>query len=230
MRAPCFNLRFQTSYLRDPHHMMPRFLRRAAMSVTACALFGLAAARPAAAQDLSESGHVFGSPSATIEIVEFLDLGCDQCEAFNELAFHPLYKEFVLTGQVRWRVIPFVLGAFRHSAFAAEAAECSAEQGLFLVMTDSLMARSREWMTLGSPTKALAQIARDAGLDGAEFDECVGSQRMRPRVRAHKTLALSKKVYGTPTFIFPGDRRVLGAVPLEQFRTQLRVELSARRP
>ena len=210
--------------------MMPRFLRRAMMLAAACSLFGLAAARPIAAQDLSDFGHVFGSSSAALEIVEFLDFGCDQCEAFNELAFHPLYKEFVLTGQVRWRVIPFAIGRFRHSAFAAEAAECAAEQQLFLVMADSLMARRREWMILGSPTNALARIARDAGLDGARFDECVRSQRMRPRVRAHKTVAFSKKVYGTPTFIFPGNRRVLGAVPLDQFRTQLRAELSARRP
>ncbi len=203
--------------------------------VSLCAFFllaatGLGSAREMAAQDLTHFGHVFGSSSAKVEIVEFLDFGCVQCERFNELAFPGLYEEFVLSGQVRWRVIPFVLGAFRHSAFAAEAAECAADQGQFLVMHDSLMARRSDWSTLGSPTNALAEIARDAGLDGGTFDECVRSQRMRPRVRAHKTVALSKKVYGTPTFIFPGDRRVLGAVPLERFRAMLRAELSGSQP
>lgn len=206
---------------------MTRLLRRASWHVAVCLTVGLATARALPAQDLSAFGHVFGSSSAKLEVVEFLDFGCIQCERFNELAFGNLYNEFVLTGQVRWRVIPFVLGAFRHSAFAAEAAECAAEQDLFLVMHDSLMARRSDWSTLGSPTQALAEIARDAGLNGAAFDECVKSQRMRPRVRAHKTVALSKKVYGTPTFIFPGDRRVLGAVPLAQFRALLRAELDS---
>lgn len=200
------------------------------LSLAACLFLGLGASRDLLAQDLSRFGHVFGSSSAKVEIVEFLDFGCVQCEAFNELAFGNLYKEFVLTGQVRWRVIPFVLGAFRHSAFAAEAAECAAEQDLFLVMHDSLMARRSDWSTLSSPVNALAAIARDAGLDAAAFDECTRSERARPRVRAHKTVALSKKVYGTPTFVFPGDRRVLGAVPLAQFRGLLRAELNAVQP
>ncbi len=195
-----------------------------------CLIWLLGNARALPAQNLSDFGHVFGSSSAKVEVVEFLDFGCVQCADFNELVFGQVYREFVVTGLVRWRVIPFVAGRFRHSAFAAEAAECAAEQDEYLAMQDSLLARRSDWSTLGSPTTALATIARDAGLNGAAFDECVRSQRMRPRVRAQKTAALSQKVYGTPTFIFPGERRVLGAVPLEQFRAMLRAEIKASQP
>jgi protein-disulfide isomerase len=43
-------------------------------------------------------------------------------------------------------------------------------------------------------------------------------------------VALSKKIYGTPTFIFPGNRRVLGAIPLAQFRDIVRAELANVKP
>lgn len=207
---------------------MRRAMRRVVTFLVFCS--ALSAPDLAGAQNLASFGHVIGSPTAPLEIVEFLDFGCDQCARFNELAFASIHDEFIVTGKVRWRSIPFVLGAFRNSAFAAEAAECAGEQGQYLAMHDSLLARRSEWSRFGSATEALATIARDAGLDGARFDVCVKSERMRPRVRAHKTVALSKKIYGTPTFIFPGDRRVLGAVPLAQFRDIVRAELLNVKP
>ena len=207
---------------------MARALRRVVTFLGICSV--LAAPSLAQAQDLSSFGHVLGSPTAPLEIVEFLDFGCDQCARFSELAFASIHEEFIVTGKVRWRSIPFVLGAFRNSAFAAEAAECAAQQDQYLAMHDSLLARRSDWSRFGSATEALATIARDAGLDGPRFDACVKSERMRPRVRAHKTVALSKRIHGTPTFIFPGDRRVLGAVPLAQFRDIVRAELANLKP
>jgi len=79
---------------------------------------------------------------------------------------------------------------------------------------------------VGKPDRALVEIARSAGVDTVKFNECVRSERMRPRVREHKAAALALRVYGTPTFFLQRERRVLGAIPTAQFRDILRAEVN----
>lgn len=174
-------------------------------------------------------GHVLGLANAPVEVVEFMDFGCSQCANFSRASFEPVYREFVMTGKVKWRTIPFVLGRFRHAALAAEAGECAGEQGRFLAMHEALLTRQREWTAKDEPQPLFVEIARSAGVDARKYAECVKSQRMRPRVMAQKELALRMQVYGTPTFIVQRERRVLGAVPTDQFLSMLRREVAEAR-
>jgi protein-disulfide isomerase len=186
----------------------------------------LLALPPLAAQDLSRAGHDIGSPDALVEVVEFHDLGCSQCLRFTSKIFPALEREFIRTGKVRWKSVPFVLGSFRHSAFASEAAECAAEQGKYLPVHDALLARQAEWKaSLSVPTALFASIARGAGVDTARFGACVRSERMRDRVRDHKAMARVLQVYGTPTFLVQREKRILGAIPADQFAAFLREEV-----
>jgi protein-disulfide isomerase len=193
-------------------------------------LLALGATGEVQAQDLNRLGHVVGSASAPVEVIEFLDFGCTQCARFTELTFGLVHDEFIRTGQVRWRSVPFVGGGFRHSAFAAEAAECAAEQDKYFVMHDSLLSRQREWGGLGKPGPALLTIAQSAGVDTARFSACVRSERTRDRVREHKAAALALRVYGTPTFFLQRETRLLGAIPTAQFRDILKAAVAAAKP
>lgn len=179
---------------------------------------------------LDTLGHLIGSATAPIEVIAFLDFGCSQCARFTADSYAPLAAEFVATGKVAWRALPFVMGRFRHSALAAEAAECAAEQGAFLRMHDALLAQQREWSTAMRPAPVFRTIARRAGLDMSRFDDCVRTERMRDRVRAHKALAMSLGVYGTPMFVINRRERVLGNVPAAWFGEVLRERLVATAP
>jgi protein-disulfide isomerase len=171
-------------------------------------------------------GYVLGLESAPVEVVEFIDFGCSQCARFTRESFPVIYREFVLTGKVKWRTIPFVLGSFRHAALAAEAGECAAEQGRFLAMHDALLARQREWTASNAPQPLFAEIAKEAGADPRKYADCVRTERTRDRVRAQKDIALRLQIYGTPTFIVQRERRVLGAIPTDQFLAALRREVA----
>lgn len=175
---------------------------------------------------LDRAGHDIGAKTAPIEVIEFHDLGCSQCARFTAQSFGAIEREFITTGKVRWKSVPFVLGSFRHSAFASEAAECAAEQGKFLPMHDALLAQQGAWKSsLSVPHELFARIARSVGVDTARFGDCVRSERTRDRVRAHKALAQQLQIYGTPTFIVQREKRVLGAIPGEQFAEFLRREV-----
>jgi len=175
---------------------------------------------------IDRAGHDVGAPNAPVEVIEFHDLGCSQCARFTAQSFGAIEREFIATGKVRWKSVPFVLGSFRHSAFASEAAECAAEQGKFLPMHDALLGQQGAWKaSLSVPHALFARIARSVGVDTAKFGECVRSERTRDRVRAHKALAQQLQVYGTPTFIVQRQKRVLGAIPGDQFAEFLRAEV-----
>lgn len=176
---------------------------------------------------LDRAGHDIGSKTAPVEVIEFHDLGCSQCARFTAQSFGAIEREFIATGKVRWKSVPFVLGSFRHSAFASEAAECAAEQGKFLPMHDALLVQQGAWKaSLSVPHALFARVARSVGVDTARFGNCVRSERTRDRVRAHKALAQQLQVYGTPTFIVQREKRVLGAIPRDQFAEFLRAEVN----
>jgi len=192
------------------------------------AVFALSPRAGEAQLALDRAGHDVGAQTALVEVIEFHDLGCSQCARFTAQTFGAIEREFIATGKVRWKSVPFVLGSFRHSAFASEAAECAAEQGKFLPMHDALLAQQAAWKaSVSVPHELFARIARGVGVDTAKFGGCVRSERMRDRVRAHKALAQQLQIYGTPTFIVQREKRVLGAIPGDQFAEFLRKEVAS---
>jgi len=121
---------------------------------------------------------------------------------------------------VRWRMVPFVLGPFRHSKHAAAAALCDAEQDGFWRMHDRLFESQRQWSSAGDPGPALSAHAAAMGLDSARFQACLRSDATVDRVRDFTKLAREARVRGTPTF-FVNERRVVGALPQPMFRELL---------
>jgi protein-disulfide isomerase len=190
---------------------------------------GLGVPSVATAQGLDRIGHDRGRPDAPVEIIEFIDLGCSQCARFTRESFPELEREFVATGKVRWKTVAFVLGSFRHSAFAAEAAECAGEQGRIVPMQEALLRRQSEWKaSMAVPHALFEEIARSVRADTARFNACVRSERMRDRVRQHKQVARVLGIYGTPTFLVQREQRILGAIPATQFAGFLRAELALK--
>jgi protein-disulfide isomerase len=199
------------------------------LRVSALRAFAVLALAPAAAhaQGLDQMGFDRGAKDAPVEVIEFIDLGCSQCARFDGDTYPALAREFVATGKVRWKTVVFVLGTFRHSAFAAEAAECAGEQGKIAPMADALLRRQAEWKApVGVPRELFASIARSVRVDTAQFNACVRSERMRDRVRRHKQAAQVLGVYGTPTFFVQRRQRILGAIPGAQFAGYLRSVLA----
>jgi protein-disulfide isomerase len=203
---------------------------RALMALALVALVLLAPGRGARAQGLDQLGHNRGAASAPLEVIEFIDLGCSQCARFDRDIHPVLAREFIATGQVRWKTIIFVMGTFRHSAFAAEAAECAGEQGKIVPMQEALLRRQAEWKApVSVPRELFGAIARSVGVDTARFNACLRSERQRDRVRRHKQVSQVLGVRGTPTFLVQRQQQILGAIPAEQFAEYLRTELQKRR-
>lgn len=200
-------------------------------NVQPIALQGAAPPEPPAAQVFSafESalqpgtpGYDRGATHAPVTVLEFADFGCRYCAQFALTTYPTLADEFVKSGKVRWKYVPFVLGMFPNGDQAARAGECAADQGTaaFDRMHDRLFRRQGEWSRNGDPTGLFRAYAAAAGLDTTRFAACYAGQEPDGRIRASNELADRMGVRATPTF-FVNGYRIEGALPAQQFRTIL---------
>lgn len=169
---------------------------------------------PAQEFTLDEIGFDFGSEDAPIHVVEFSDYGCGYCRRFHAETFPTLMQDYVEAGKVRWKYVTYASGMFANGLTAAYAAECAGEQDLFTPMSQLLYERQPDWKSLGEPYAVLEELAREVGVDAAEFKTCVAEERPRPRVRSGILSGARLGVRGTPSFLVNGVPLV-GAQPLD---------------
>lgn len=175
--------------------------------------------RPGATQgvDVTKLGYDRGMAGARILVVEFADFGCSACGQFARDVWPELQREFVATGRVQWKYVPFILGMFPNGDEAATAAECAADQDAFWSMHDLLYAKQKEWNKLKDPGPKFAQFARDLGLDANRFSRCYRSDAVAARTKQNDDAARELMVRSTPTFFVNGQRAV-GALPITEWR------------
>ncbi len=181
----------------------------------------LADRRPVTREEIETAGYTWGSDDAPVHVVEFSDFGCGFCRQFHEETFYPLLEEFVETGQVHWRFVPFNVGMFPNAGPALAAGLCAAEQGKILEVGDALFGSQREWKVSGDVSAVFERSARSGGVDMGEWAACIESRRLEPLAARHTNLARRLAIRGTPTFFVEGYP-VQGALPLETFRELLR--------
>ncbi len=163
-----------------------------------------------------------GSADAAVVVVEFSDFQCPYCKQHAERTQPELDKSFVDTGAVRWVYKSFPLAIHLQAPAAGVAAECAADQGMYMEMHTALFARVNEWST-SDPSPAFTQIAGDLGLDTDAFAACLEDPAKAALVEADRNDG-APYVQGTPTFIIltsSGGRIVPGALPLATFSAEL---------
>jgi protein-disulfide isomerase len=169
--------------------------------------------------DVDSFGYPRGFPNAPVQIVELGDFGCSACATFATESWADFQSQFIETGIVTWRFIPFDLGSFRNSEDAAIAAECVAElqPESFWSMHDVLYERQADWNRVRRPKEQLRTLAELLGVDGDAFDDCYDGDAAEDRVDRNNDLAKDLGVRATPTFFING-RVQLGAPPLADWR------------
>ncbi len=185
----------------------------------------LADRRPVTREEVEAIGFTWGSEEALVRVIEFSDFGCGVCRQFHEETFYPLMEEFVESGQVLWRFVPFNVGMFPNADGALDTGLCAGEQGKVLEVGDALFASQREWKAPGDVSAVFERAAAASGLDMEAWSECIESGRLEPVAARHTNIALRLAVRGTPTFFVEGYP-VQGALPLETFRELLRSVVS----
>ena len=183
--------------------------------------------------DLTGIGYDRGSATAPVVMIDLSDFACPYCGEFSLETYPAIEREYVTTGKVFFKYVPFVVGSFPHSREATRATECAADQGGFWPMMKLVYESQGKWRKGGDPYQLLSGIAGAAGLDTTRLGECYASKRTDARTARASNLASDIGVRVTPSFIVNG-RPIQGALPLADFRkvidAALMVSHMGRRP
>ena len=178
--------------------------------------------------DLTGVGYDRGSSAAPVVVVNFSDFGCPFCGSFARQTEPEIERDYVQTGKVFFKYVPFVMGMFPNGDEAAHASECAAEQGRFWPMHDALYADQTEWKKARDPVPAFERYAKGIGLDVARFAKCYAIPEVNPSTMRANVAAGRLGIRVTPTFVVNG-KGVEGALPLPQFRQLLDAALKEAR-
>lgn len=177
-----------------------------AVSATAIVLIALIILLPNIISNRSRSGDVrgfpLGDPNAPISVVNFSNYACGFCADFSAGVEPELISNYVETGEVYYSYVnlPHSDAA---SLNAAKASYCAAEQNGFYDYKTFLYSAVR--IQNGFSTNNLVNMAATAGLDSAEFEACLESNKYNNTPSQDLRYAQSIGITGTPTFLINGQ-------------------------
>ena len=159
--------------------------------------------------------HTLGSPTATVQVIEYADLECPYCKQF-QTTMHQVMDYYGQSGNVSWTYRPFPLAQIHSKApKEAEAAECAADQGgntAFFAYIDKLYSITPS--ENGLDLAQLPVIAQDVGLNVTTFNTCLSSGKYATKVQDSYNEAIKAGGTGTP-FILITKAGSTDAIPLE---------------
>lgn len=167
--------------------------------------------------DFTGIGHDRGDPRAPVVVIDLSDFGCPYCGTFSRETYPVIEREYVRTGKVYFKYVPFIAGSFPHAREATRAAECAADQGRFWEMFDRIYETQAEWRRGSAIDAQMAALAGTIPLDSARYAACYHDGRTEARTARATDLANQIGVRVTPSFLVDG-RPVQGALPIADFR------------
>ena len=211
------------------------YILLAVLLIAGIATLSYLASRPrgvtqtANAAPVPNQGHVIGSDSAPVEVVEFGDFECPACGAFANLTEPDVRARLVNTGQIRFRFMDLPLNIHRNTWSAHNAAWCAGEQGKFWEMHDVLFQNQDRWNGEATrrPDRVIEGLARGVGLDMARYGECMSTQKYRPQIQANFDEASRRGIPSTPTFII-GTTQIARNVSYDEFKRYVDQAIAAR--
>ena len=172
---------------------------------------------------VAQVGFNRGDTTALVKVVEMSDYGCGFCRQFHEESFGAIREEFIETGMVEWKFVPYITGMFENSLAVTEAVECTYAQSPAAVeaLNARLWADQGAWKRSSDPGSLVQGWVSGLGIDMGTFNTCMDADERIPRIASATTLAGQIGVRGTPTFVVLGWPPLQGALPLDMFRDVL---------
>jgi len=153
---------------------------------------------------LTQGAPFSGPENAKVSIVMFNSFTCGFCKKVSPVLNQVLQK---YPDKVRLVYRHFIRNEV--DLAAANATECAGEQNKFWQMHDQIFAENG-----GEFNYKL--YARNIGINLAQFDACVASNKYSQKARSDSEMGQYLGVQGTPTFVINGEL-VVGYRPFEAF-------------
>ena len=164
-------------------------------------------------------GHVIGSDTAPVEVVEFADFECPACGNFATLTKPDVVSRLINTGAIRFRFVDFPLQMHPNARSAHLAGWCAGEQNKFWEMHDAIFAVQDRWSGYATrrPNRVFSDLAQQIGVNMPQYESCVSSNKYAGQIQSNVDEGIKRQVGGTPTF-FIGRIKVNEPVSYDEFK------------
>lgn len=171
---------------------------------------------------VANQGHVIGSDTALVEVVEFADFECPACGNFATITEPDVRTRLVNTGLVRFRFVDFPLEGHNNTRAAHMAAWCASDQGKFWEMHDMIFGTQDRWSSYATtrPLPIFESLAQQIGLNVQQYQSCMASRKFLGQIQSNLDEGLRRGVNSTPTF-FIGNRKVATNISYDQFKSHV---------
>ena len=153
---------------------------------------------------VTELDHIRGTQGGKVTLVEFGDLQCPACGAYEPLV-RQVTKDNAGTLQVVFKHFPLTQ-IHRNALLAAKASEAAGLQGRFWEMHDMMYDNQSVWSETLTAREIFMGYATALGLDMAQFQKDMDSADVEKRILADYKEGTSLGVQGTPTFFVNGKK------------------------
>ena len=189
-------------------------------------------AKVANSQELLQKarGVTRGVNTAPVKIMVFSDYMCPWCGVYATTIENQVRTAYVDTNKAVEIYYDFPLGgAHVHSFLAARAGRCAEDQKKFWEYHDVLFTKQRDWsFSKTAPTKQFIQYAADLGLDKAEFNACLKSDKHADVVEYNRQLGSEAGVNSTPT-VFINGRPAANPLEWDKLKAEIDAAVGAGR-
>lgn len=168
---------------------------------------------------ITEQDHVRGTVGGKVTLVEFGDLQCPACAAYE-----PIVRQVIAdnAGTLQFVFKHFPLTQIHANALlAAKASEAAGVQGRFWEMHDMMYDRQKEWSGSLNARDTFIGYATALGLDVAKFTEDLGNKSLESKIIAEYREGTNLGVQGTPTFFLNG-KKISNPGSIEEFNALIR--------
>ena len=165
---------------------------------------------------VNSTDHIRGNPNASIVIIEYLDYNCPHCRNFHQ-TMNRVMDTYGVAGGVAWvaRHLP-LKDLYTNSTRLAGGAECVAElagNAAFWKFSDLLF--SNRGASEPADITRLGEFVETAGVDRADFDNCLNANTFEARVEMQLAEAIADGAEGTPYIILiaGNQKEVINGTP-----------------
>ena len=178
---------------------------------------------------IKNGSPILGSVDAPLTLVEFGDYQCSFCKRHFDQTHNLIMKNYVETNKVKIVFKDLIVTPGKDSMYAAHAAHCAKDQGMFwkyhYMLYNNWEGESTGWVT----TDNLNKFAKNIGLDINKFSKCMSEDKWMELINASQDDANTLGVTGTPSFFLitswqetdeqPNEiARIHGAQPYDVFK------------
>jgi len=185
---------------------------------------------------IKNGSPILGSVDAPLTLVEFGDYQCSFCKRHFDQTHDLIMKNYVETNKVKIVFKDLIATPGKDSMYAAHAAHCAKDQGMFwkyhYMLYNNWEGESTGWITSDN----LNKFAKNIGLDINKFSKCMSEDKWMELINASQDDANTLDVTGTPSFFLIGSwqetdeqkneiTRIHGAQPYDVFKESFDLHL-----